>query len=324
VPADDTDTFSVPCDTEVTLTADNSDPSCVFLNWTGDEAGVANPLIFTMDTDKDITGNCTEAATYTLTMQVVGDGTTVPAVGDHVYIEDTVVPITANPGAGSEFIGWTGDVADPNNPNTTVTMDADKTVTANFAEDGVLTGIDLGMGWRTFSTPVTLDPNYNTWGDLAALGGFDWVIAYYYDCEDEEWKQLVDGDDDIWPCDAIYVLMAEAGTVPIIPDPWATPPCIKELCAGWNLVGLSSLVDMTVEQALATVYVVGCSEVDSCPVGDLTGYAQVLSPDINDPDHWVYVRDWPTNPLMVVGKGYWVFMINPGTLGGFTSTPVLL
>jgi len=74
-------------------------------------------------------------ATYTLTMAVypTGGGTTTPAVGPHPGQTDgTVVPITATPAADYEFDKWTGDVADPTLASTTVTMDADKTVTANF------------------------------------------------------------------------------------------------------------------------------------------------------------------------------------------------
>lgn len=71
---------------------------------------------------------------YTLTMQVnpSGGGTTTPAVGTHTYDENTVVNISATPASGYSFVNWTGAVADANSQSTTVTMDANKTVTANF------------------------------------------------------------------------------------------------------------------------------------------------------------------------------------------------
>jgi len=59
-------------------------------------------------------------------------GTTDPSVGDHIFYEITLVNITALPDSGYRFINWTGDVADPNIATTTVTMDSNKTVTANF------------------------------------------------------------------------------------------------------------------------------------------------------------------------------------------------
>jgi len=73
--------------------------------------------------------------TYTLTMAVNGSGTTTPAVGAHSgYTTGTVVDITATPAGGWQFDSWTGAVADTSLASTTVTMNADKTVTANFSE----------------------------------------------------------------------------------------------------------------------------------------------------------------------------------------------
>jgi uncharacterized repeat protein (TIGR02543 family) len=72
--------------------------------------------------------------TYDLTMEASpGEGgTTDPAVGVHTYPEDEVVAITAICNVGYVFGSWTGDVAAPLSASTTVTMDGDKTVTANF------------------------------------------------------------------------------------------------------------------------------------------------------------------------------------------------
>jgi uncharacterized repeat protein (TIGR02543 family) len=110
-----------------------------FDGWTGDVAnsGSASTAV-TTDASKTVTANFSEippeAVTVTLTMAVNGSGSTTPAVGDHEYTEDEVVNITATAADGWLFTGWTGSVADPNSASTTVTMDASKTVTANFAE----------------------------------------------------------------------------------------------------------------------------------------------------------------------------------------------
>jgi LruC domain-containing protein/uncharacterized repeat protein (TIGR02543 family) len=83
-------------------------------------------------------GNGDEDVTYELIMQVSpeGGGTTTPSVGGspHTYDEGTVVNISATAAEGYDFVNWTGDVADSNLSSTTVTMDADKTVTANFVD----------------------------------------------------------------------------------------------------------------------------------------------------------------------------------------------
>jgi len=73
------------------------------------------------------------AGTHTLTMAVspAGGGTTNPAAGPHTYADSTVVTLTATAAAGYQFSNWSGTNNNAINP-TTVTMNADKTVTANF------------------------------------------------------------------------------------------------------------------------------------------------------------------------------------------------
>jgi len=175
-----------------------------------------------------------------------------------------------------------------------------------------LVDINLGVGWQTFSTPIALCPCYNTWGELKALSGLDVEIAYYFDASSQLWSPVLDNYV-LTPVDAIYVKMASAGTAYIIPNPNFTSPPTKDLSPDWNLVGLAALDNRVVVDALTTVYVV---------TGDLTGYSLVISPPVNAPDNWNYIRDGTTEPYMMVGKGYWVFMINGGALAGFTSTPL--
>ena len=89
---------------------------------------------------------------HDLTMDVSpsGGGTTTPAVGVHTYAEGTVVNISATPNPGYVFDHWTGDVANPNSASTTVTMDADKTVTAYFVVSHDLTmGVSPSGGGTT-------------------------------------------------------------------------------------------------------------------------------------------------------------------------------
>lgn len=74
-----------------------------------------------------------QPGTHDLTMAVNGSGRTDPPVGTYSYPEGSAVTIRAIADEGWQFYGWTGDVADPNSPVTSVIMDEDKTVTANFA-----------------------------------------------------------------------------------------------------------------------------------------------------------------------------------------------
>ncbi len=64
-------------------------------------------------------------------------GTTTPSEGTHTYNAGTEVTVTAHPNPGWRFVNWTGPVANPNSAVTTVTMNGDRTVTANFVVDDV-------------------------------------------------------------------------------------------------------------------------------------------------------------------------------------------
>lgn len=68
----------------------------------------------------------------TLAVDPAEGGTTSPGAGSHTYPENNVINITATPAFGYLFDHWEGDVEDEYAANTTVTMDADKTVTAHF------------------------------------------------------------------------------------------------------------------------------------------------------------------------------------------------
>jgi uncharacterized repeat protein (TIGR01451 family) len=61
------------------------------------------------------------------------EGTTNPSPGSHTVDLNSVVSVLATPNPGYHFTNWTGNVAEPSNPSTTVTMSQAQTVTANFA-----------------------------------------------------------------------------------------------------------------------------------------------------------------------------------------------
>jgi hypothetical protein len=113
--------------------------------------------------------------TYSLTASAGTGGTiTAPPSSPAIYPAGEVVPITAAPATGYHFVSWTGDigtVADVLEASTTITMNGDYSITANFAIDtftltysagagGTLTGntsqtVDYGQD----GTPVTAVPN---------------------------------------------------------------------------------------------------------------------------------------------------------------------
>ena len=81
----------------------------------------------------DTTMNVGVGVHYTLTMAVSpsGGGTTTPSVGMHSYAAGTSVTLTAAAASGYDFSYWSG-AASGTSSTTSVTMDANKSVTANF------------------------------------------------------------------------------------------------------------------------------------------------------------------------------------------------
>jgi hypothetical protein len=124
---------------EVKLVA-TPDPGYGLVNWTGDVDTVANvnaaSTSITMNGDYSITANFEELAEYDLTTSsTTGGWVTVPGEGTFTYYDGTVVNLVATANSGYYFINWTGDVdttANVNAPSTTVTMNDNYSVTANF------------------------------------------------------------------------------------------------------------------------------------------------------------------------------------------------
>jgi len=107
------------------------------------DIGIDSEGTFSLFAEKDdcirsdrirVTVTMSAPETCTLTMKVDGNGSTTPSVGRHTYDAGTEVDISAAADAGWEFDSWSGDVTNPSSSSTTVTVDADKSVVANFIE----------------------------------------------------------------------------------------------------------------------------------------------------------------------------------------------
>jgi hypothetical protein len=103
-----------------------------FTSWTGN---VTDPYSattnVTINTDKTVTANFNQTA-GTLTIIANGSGSVNPSVGSHSYTLGANVTISATPSSYWAFVNWTGDVLNNNAATTNVTMNTNKTVTANF------------------------------------------------------------------------------------------------------------------------------------------------------------------------------------------------
>jgi uncharacterized repeat protein (TIGR02543 family) len=99
---------------------------------------------------------------FALTLTTVGGGsiTPQPASATGSYDAGSIVTLTATPDASSQFTGWSGDCSGTN-ITCTVTMDAAKSVTANFSPQYSLFVTTLGSG------SVSAQPSSTTWKYLA-------------------------------------------------------------------------------------------------------------------------------------------------------------
>jgi hypothetical protein len=132
-------TFAYIEGTAVRLVAE-ADEGYPFINWTGDVGTIAdvNAAIttITMDDDYTIIANFEEIPQYELTVSsTCGGSVTTPGEGSYSYDEHDVVNLVAEADAGCCFVNWTGDVstiADVDAATTTVTMNGDYSIKANF------------------------------------------------------------------------------------------------------------------------------------------------------------------------------------------------
>ena len=101
-----------------------------FVEWSGDLISTENPDTITMSGNKTVTANFV-INTYTLSV-LAENGMVIKNPEQENYEHGMQVILTAIADTGYHFVNWSGDFNSIENPDT-ITMDANKTVTANFA-----------------------------------------------------------------------------------------------------------------------------------------------------------------------------------------------
>lgn len=216
---------------------------------------------------------------------------------------------------------WWGDVAGPShakNPYNTPT-------TGDVVSDNVdylpwMIHDTLVTGWNIWSTPIAAatgqagEPDTNTIAEALDFWGADYTKvtdAYYFNSATQLWAVPTS----LTPLQAVYLKLSSAATIDVcVSDSNYAPPG-RTMHLGWNLVGPAELEDMYVEDALITA-LWGTGQVN------LIGYQYVISPSVNQAS-WTFMRgDGPTEEFIPT-EGYWVWMVNQGTLAGFTYTPIV-
>ncbi len=160
-------TYTYAENTIVPITAEPAE-QWKFARWLGDAGGETPSTSVTMDGDKTVKA-VFEERTYLLTITVLGEGSTTPAMGEHFYPFGTSVMVMATAEEGWQFVRWEGD-ASGTAPFTTVVMNADKSITAVFEAEpedvphpadknedfriGLSEAIAYLTGWQQGANPI--------------------------------------------------------------------------------------------------------------------------------------------------------------------------
>jgi hypothetical protein len=120
------------------------DTGWVFDAWSDGLTGSENPDTLVMGSDTTVTATFT-AIPYTLTTNVVGQGSISVEPDEATYIFGDTVVVTAVPDTGWVFDAWSDGLTGNENPDTLV-MGSDTSVTATFLETHLLTTNTVGGG----------------------------------------------------------------------------------------------------------------------------------------------------------------------------------
>jgi len=162
-----------PDGTEIAVTA-TPDVGWRFVGWSGDVSGSVSPVTVVVDRDLVVEALFVEDVPVTVTTDVVGDGVVTVDPDQSSFEVGAVATLTATPGAGQRFVGWSGDVSGVQNP-VSVTLSADITATATFEPTAPVTVTLLQSGQGT----VGIEPDATQFdaGDsaqLTAAAGSGW------------------------------------------------------------------------------------------------------------------------------------------------------
>jgi len=110
-----------------------------------------------------------------------GGSVVVPGEGEYIYEKETTVSLVAVADRGYAFLGWRGPVEDSNSTDTSITLNEDQIVTANFSrgEICVVTVLSTEGGSVVEPGQGVFMYEYGTIIDLVAQPKEGWVFEYW-------------------------------------------------------------------------------------------------------------------------------------------------
>src|SRR5439155_547953 len=120
--------------------------------------------------------NITAKFTYSLTVSMVGSGTVAKNPNQANYAPGTVVQLTATPAVGWHLVGWSGDASGTANP-LSVTMDANKNITATFAINTYTLNVTTAGSGTVAKSPNQANYTHGTVVQLTATPAAGWHLV---------------------------------------------------------------------------------------------------------------------------------------------------
>jgi len=184
-----------------------------FVSWTGDVDTIANInaaiTTITMNDDYSITAEFAVKQYDLTTKSMEGGSVTTPGGGTFTYDCGIVVDLVAEAEEGYQFVNWTGDVntiADINAASTTITMNGDYSITADFAK-GIVNWYDL------HAIRANLDGSYILMNDLdSTTAGYE-ELASPTANEGKGWEQIGSLFVDPFPFDIVDLVDPFTGSL---------------------------------------------------------------------------------------------------------------
>jgi hypothetical protein len=210
--------------------------------------------------------------------------------------------------------------------------------------------LPLDRGWNLRSAPLKLDSNWDTIGDVYAMGdGLNGLEAFViWDTQAGMWVEP--GPEAVLePLYAYYIKMTERDQMGFVVDRAGPPlPVDRQLYAGWNLVGMvpdflyhnASLPDAYPFPAMDPWYVLRTVDgnweqaINMPEFLDYTEYFYYRWIELEKPSYEKYFwqepftaypdgsGSWEGPPFVSPGGGFWVFMDSDDLLAGSSYTPL--
>ena len=156
----------------------------------GSVGAVAGYTFTAVTTNQTIAASFAQNAAYTITAAVVGAGSVTRSPDQATYAQGALVQITALPGTGFAFTGWSGDTTGTMNPFT-VTVGRSFSYTATFADTArpavAVVSPNGGEGW-VFGTTQDI-----TWSATDNVGVATVTLEYSTSGSEGPWLPIASG-----------------------------------------------------------------------------------------------------------------------------------